>query len=394
MSTSAQADESILIDAATLHQKVVVEKALDWVVVDARDKVFYLAGHIPGAVNLPWRATKAKQDGVWAAVINDPSKLAKMLGDAGIARSDTVVVYGDPDLWGEEGRAFWLFEYIDHPRVRVLDGGIKAWTAAGYGTKMLPAKARAKTYGEITFDRDKVVDSATLAKYARSSGWVVVDARSPEEYAGSIKYGEERGGHVPGALPMHFTSLYADDGTFLRGDHLLDTLKSAGIPTSDNARQNAIVTAYCTGGVRSGVTYLALRLAGYAHPRNHDESMFVYARNVALPLDAGDGYALVGDAMPKRLAAGNAKITQIDTRTDAAFKLRHAEGARSLPVNEDDDENDIAARLAEVAPDKDAPLVIYGIDAKDDGARLVAKVAALSGYSNVNLVVSGFAAVR
>jgi thiosulfate/3-mercaptopyruvate sulfurtransferase len=47
----------------------------------------------------------------------------------GVSLDRPVVVY-EEDSESRAARA-WFLEYLGHPNVRLLDGGLRAWTAAG-----------------------------------------------------------------------------------------------------------------------------------------------------------------------------------------------------------------------------------------------------------------------
>jgi thiosulfate/3-mercaptopyruvate sulfurtransferase len=100
---------------------------------------------------------------------------------------------------------------------------------------------------------------------------VVIDARSPEEYAGATPHGESRGGHVPGARSLPFRELRGPDGRLLPRPALEAKLAAIG------ARPDTPVVAYCTGGIRSAWLVAVLADLGYAHVANYAGSMWEWS---------------------------------------------------------------------------------------------------------------------
>ena len=57
-------------------------------------------------------------------------RIEQILRRLGINDDSDIVIYSNPfDNWGDEGRMFWMLEYLGHPRLRILDGGWVKWTA-------------------------------------------------------------------------------------------------------------------------------------------------------------------------------------------------------------------------------------------------------------------------
>ncbi|MDR2463477.1 MAG: rhodanese-like domain-containing protein [Verrucomicrobiales bacterium] len=85
-------------------------------VIDARERLFFLDGHVAGAVNLPRREFDARAVESWSA-----------------ARDRVVVVYcSDRDCTDSAWVAGELAR-LGFSRVRVLDGGWSEWRAQGGG---------------------------------------------------------------------------------------------------------------------------------------------------------------------------------------------------------------------------------------------------------------------
>jgi thiosulfate/3-mercaptopyruvate sulfurtransferase len=89
-----------------------------------------------------------------------------------------------------------MLRYYGHPQVRVLDGGYRAWLAAGLPVSVAPASLG---YGDFTAVPGgmPVLDADGAAALARSG--VLLDARAPERYRGETEPVDPVAGHIPGA---------------------------------------------------------------------------------------------------------------------------------------------------------------------------------------------------
>src|SRR5262245_19579985 len=168
----------LLLEADQLVKPAVARK---FVVLDARSRSAYAAGHVPGAV---W----VDVDG-WARAFasgRDPKAWSKRVGDLGITADTPVVVYGvgrAPDA----ARVWWILRYWGVRDVRLLNGGWPAWVAAGgkadkkenkleaVEAKLAPQPARLATKEQL------------LAWLEGKAGKQVLDARTNDEYCGVEK---------------------------------------------------------------------------------------------------------------------------------------------------------------------------------------------------------------
>jgi thiosulfate/3-mercaptopyruvate sulfurtransferase len=100
----------------------------DLVVVESdEDVLLYETGHIPGAVKVDWHTDllqPVERDYL------DGAGFAALLGERGIGRDTTIVVYGDKNNWWAAYTA-WVFTLFGHEDVRLLDGGRNLWVAEG-----------------------------------------------------------------------------------------------------------------------------------------------------------------------------------------------------------------------------------------------------------------------
>ncbi len=85
--------------------------------------------HIPGSIAIPY--TEFMDNGSLLSV----AEISKILGDAGISRTDPVVVYGECMPCGggpaPATYVYWMLKSMGQENLRVLDGTVKDWAAAG-----------------------------------------------------------------------------------------------------------------------------------------------------------------------------------------------------------------------------------------------------------------------
>lgn len=280
-------DPTLVTDAATLKASLGTSGT---VIIDARSASAYNVGHIPGAINAIWQsfatvATGAPGDANWG-VLKTPGEIGASLGNLGIDASSEVVVYADaPDGWGEDGRILWMLRMAGVTNSRLLNGGVKGWQAAGNGlTTTASPTPVAKTFSLASFAGNYAEDKTWILANMARSDVKIIDARDPEEYAGAIKYGEKRGGHLPGAISLPFnTTLFTNDpanpGIFKSQNELEALFTAAGINKTDT------IVCYCTKGIRSALMTMALRMAGYSNAVNYDASYYEWAGDLTLQVE-------------------------------------------------------------------------------------------------------------
>ena len=231
-----------------------------WVVLDARPRTEWQAGHIPGARPFSWEEyTRTDEKGVRYKVW-PPAQLARALGELGIDERAPLVIYGDADKsWGGEGWACWVFAWLGHKGpVRLLNGGIQAWRSQGLhlaaGAEKIAAKPRS-----YRFRLNPQLDVATAELQARKGDFTVIDTRSTLEW---LK------GRIPGAIHIPWDDFYAGkERRPLAPEALKKLLRDKGVAL------DRPVVYYCTGGIRSGYAWLVHQLAGLPAARNYEGGM-------------------------------------------------------------------------------------------------------------------------
>ncbi|WJV45690.1 sulfurtransferase [Streptomyces flavofungini] len=211
----------------------------------------HAAGHIPGAVFVDLDADLAGPAGAGGRhPLPDVEHFGPVMRAAGVSADRPVVVYDGGQGWAA-ARAWWLLRWAGHPSVRVLDGGLAAWTG-----ELESGEVTASVAGTFTPVPESVgrVDADGAAALARSG--LLLDARAAERYRGDVEPIDRVGGHIPGAVSAPTTENVAADGRFRPADELAARFKSLG------ASDASEVGVYCGSGVSGAHEVLALAVAG------------------------------------------------------------------------------------------------------------------------------------
>ena len=245
------------------------------VVLDVRRGEHYANGHLPGARHFSVYGVNTYD--------TDPAPLASFtkmwafqIAGAGIGREDVVVVCSDTTD-ESAARAFWFLEYLGHERVVVLDGGVRAWQAAGGPLTHEAAVPTASVYPY------KAVESvcaawSDVAAATDDPSTVILDTRSDREWHGEDARGAARAGAVPGAVHLEWVHNIDDKGCLLDDETLRERYASVGI-----TRETPVI-AYCNTGYRSAHAYLALRRIGHRDVRNYIASWQEWGNRMECPI--------------------------------------------------------------------------------------------------------------
>ncbi|MFD7627374.1 sulfurtransferase [Streptomyces sp. NPDC059851] len=213
----------------------------------------YEAGHLPGAVYVDLDRELAGPPGPGGRhPLPDPDEFGAVMRRAGVGADTDVVVY-DGGLGWAAARAWWLLRWTGHTRVRVLDGGLAAWTAAG---GVLSSESPTPVQGDFKPSPGAVglLDADAAAALARSG--LLLDARAAERYRGEVEPIDPVGGHVPGAVSAPTTENVGPDGLFRPVEELRARFDALG------AGGDVPVGVYCGSGVSGAHEVLALEVAG------------------------------------------------------------------------------------------------------------------------------------
>ena len=215
----------------------------------------YRAGHLPGAVFVDLDADLAAEPGpAGRHPLPRADRFQAAMRRAGVSAGGAVVVYDQADATSA-ARAWWLLRYFGHRDCRVLDGGFRAWVAAG--GQVTTADYAPPGGGDFTARPGQmpVLGADDAASLAREG--VLLDARARERYRGEQEPIDPVAGHIPGAVSAPTTANIGADGRFLPAAGLRARFAALGA-----AAGTAMVGVYCGSGVTAAHEVLALELAG------------------------------------------------------------------------------------------------------------------------------------
>ena len=225
-----------------------------WRLDQTDGRLAFADGHIPGAVYVSLE-DELSDHGVTGRG-RHPLPCGGALQTAarhwGISSGQPVVVYDD---WNRAGsaRAWWVLTAAGLSDVRILDGGLAAWRAAGGELRSGGGSPQA---GNVTVAHEDLYSGAraTLTADDIAAGVVgtVLDARAPERFRGEVEPVDPVAGHIPGAVNMPSTSLLDDGGAFLDEAALTDRFGAL----------DGAVGVYCGSGVTAAVVLAALTATG------------------------------------------------------------------------------------------------------------------------------------
>ncbi len=281
----------ILVSTSWLdHEIQAARPADDLVILDAsahlpgaqRDAAAeFTAGHIPGARFLDLPSLKDETSPVPSALPRRDQFDARMRS-LGVEISSRIVLYDNSAL-RSAARAYFIFRMFGLDNVAILDGGLQKWLSENRPIHSGPADASPSVFAAPQEDQTRVRSKAQVLANLDSRAEQIVDARDGARFCGTTRdiVHDLPGGHIPGALNLHYADLLADDGTFLPQAEIERALLQAQVDLS------APVTATCGSGMTASVLLFAMELIGKHDTALYDGSWSEWGRDPDTPKQTG-----------------------------------------------------------------------------------------------------------
>lgn len=254
---------------------------------------YFKTGHIPGAIQV-FDVEVEDAEGT----VEEPYNLLKpevveeyMLGH-GITKDTKVILYGaDP---AGVGRVAYPYLWAGVEDVKILNGGLDAWTAAGYDLEKTENKGTAATdfgttvpaHPEYLLSMDDAKD-----KLANDSNFKLVSIRAEDEWLGKTSgYSYiDRAGEPEGAVWGKGAQTAFDVADFLNSDGTVMELADMQKVWADcDFTLDNELSFYCGTGWRATVPFLVMYQEGYTNMSVYDGGWYEWQMHDENPVQVGD----------------------------------------------------------------------------------------------------------
>jgi thiosulfate/3-mercaptopyruvate sulfurtransferase len=247
--------KSLIVSTEWLAQHLKDESL---VLLQVGEKDEYTAAHIPGAQFIALADISTPRDAKLALELPAVSQLKATFEKLGVGDKSRIVVYFSKDWVTPTARVFMTLDFLGlGNQTSILDGGLPAWRNEG---RLVTTEVRAPRIGTLTPRPNPklVVDAVWVSAHLNQPGVMILDARAAKFYTGEEVGRMPRGGHIPGAKSIPFSSLVEDsDNKFKSIETLRQLFDTAGVKKGDS------VTTYCHIGQQASLLYFVARYLGY-----------------------------------------------------------------------------------------------------------------------------------
>ena len=185
-------------------------------IIDIREKLKYLAGHVPGAVHL-WRPDIVDSNHPVPGMMAPKGQIEELMGRLGISDKNNLVIYSDgPD----HTRLWWILAYYGFPlsQMKLLDGGIEGWKAKNFPREVIATNLERTSFKLQGKSKERKPLLCTLPEVREALGdtkTVVLDVRSKEEYLGGrMLSGAVKAGRIPGVAYVEWKEVLVKEGPY------------------------------------------------------------------------------------------------------------------------------------------------------------------------------------
>ncbi len=240
----------------------------------------YRAAHVPGAIRFDLDAMSDTGSAL-PHMLPRPEVFASKMRALGVGDGAQVVVYDGMGLFSAP-RVRWMLQTFGMRDVKILEGGLPAWIAAGYATEDGEGRPRDRRHFTARLDNGAVADADDIARALANGSAQVVDARSGPRFRGEEAEPRPgvRPGHMPGARNLHYAALQAN-GRLRDEASLRAAIAEAGVDLD-----RPVITT-CGSGVTAAIVALALETLGRDPRALYDGSWSEWGSDPDRPVETG-----------------------------------------------------------------------------------------------------------
>lgn len=267
-------DPSVRVLEATVHLRREGDR-----MVRVSGRPEFDQGHIPGAQFADLIEALSDTSNPLPFMLPSPDQFAREVGRLGVSNEHRVICYDRAQgTWAT--RLWWMFRAFGHDHVAVLNGGYRAWLAAGFPVEVTATVPAPTTF--VARPRPAMVAGKREVLAAIEDGAVcTINALAPEVHRGEAGTYARRG-RIPNSVNVPAMSLFDPETGLLRPPAELKALFDAVGATS---RERVIL--YCGGGIAATVDAFVLTLLGHDNVAVYDGSLTEWMADESLPVEVG-----------------------------------------------------------------------------------------------------------
>lgn len=305
------------------------------IILDVRNEGVFDGRLIPGAIRLPWSKMRYNNTAInEGSLFVGAARAQEILGEHGVGRTDTVVIY---DSVNEDGGAtssylFLILDYLGHDRKMILEGGIDAWTQAGYQLVSRPRELRPILYQAPLADiyNRSMISGGDLFERLGDPHYQIIDVRSNDEYLGKKGTRDLQGnalklGHIPTAVNIPYGQVWTgkEKKMFKPYPELQELYRGLD---PDNT-----IIVYCNSGRRSSFVYFTLKLMGFEKVMSYEASWKQWGKPANFYPVTTSTSMLVSDNKPE-VQQSSAKVEEKETASGSAPSRSGSEPQNNQPA--------------------------------------------------------------
>ncbi len=253
------------------------------VVLDIRDPKSYAAGHIAGALNAPY--------GSWRGPASNPGELpsienlTKLVQRLGLTPDTHIIVTSsgkDDTDFGAAARVYWTLKVLGLQKLSILNGGLKAWQAAGYALDNQTVNVQTSSFVP-TINQRMIATRDEVAAKVQAGQAQLVDARPVAFFEGSTRHTAAKvPGTLKGAVNVEHSTWFEPNSSAVVS---ASEAKKLVASTSVNTDQDTV--SFCNTGHWAATNWFVLsELVGQQNVKLYSGSMVDWTQaDGALPMD-------------------------------------------------------------------------------------------------------------
>jgi thiosulfate/3-mercaptopyruvate sulfurtransferase len=250
-------------------------------IIDIRDAKTFAADHIPGAVHASYRD--------WRGPDSSPGelpplpKLTKLVQSLGLTPATHAVVVSsgaDASDFGASARVYWTLKVLGLKELSVLNGGVKAWSAAKLPMSKDENLIATSRY-EPQLDASLIATTQEVAQRIKSGDSVLIDARPEAFFNGETRMALAKvPGTLPGAVNLRHDKWFANGSSEFVP--LAQARQIAAASPIDPAKETV---SFCNTGHWAATNWFAMsEVLGQKNVKLYPGSMTEWSRDPSLPM--------------------------------------------------------------------------------------------------------------